>query len=353
MTNRNEARDFEVGGAQPALGPEALGLVLSKINGWIDRHLDAGGSWKEGGDLSAYFAPILFCLQVGRRQDARRMLAHVEKNLADPEEVLRQAAYRDGMVSYVPSWVLFGAYDAECYDLAARLAGFVESFQAPGGGFFGSRDERDARAGQIDFDATTMSVIGLGRSGRADSAGRGAEFLLKLLAAQPDPERVILTEWQEGKGLVPVESVRNPVSVVDHGQTSQKYFKVGLIVTALAHAYGATGERRFLDAAIATYDQSVSRASQLWDNTAAHKMCWASTTLFAVTGEPRFAQHSWRYASHLVTNQNDDGTFHYPEIWPEFPPQRWEMIPNMMCQFGLWLARTAQTPNPASAALLS
>jgi hypothetical protein len=79
-------------------------------------------------------------------------------------------------------------------------------------------------------------------------------------------------------------------------------------------------------------------------------MCWASTTLHNVTAEPRFAEHSWRYAAHLVTNQHEDGTFHYPESWPVFPPDRWEMIPNMMCQFGLWLARTAEIPPVANAA---
>ena len=69
-------------------------------------------------------------------------------------------------------------------------------------------------------------------------------------------------------------------------------------------------------------------------------MCWAATVLYAICGEGAYLDHAWRFANHLVSVQQSDWTFHYPELWPKFPPERWDIVPNAGRQFALWIART-------------
>ncbi|MDP7741714.1 MAG: hypothetical protein QGF67_09755, partial [Lentisphaeria bacterium] len=77
-----------------------------------------------------------------------------------------------------------------------------------------------------------------------------------------------------------------------------------------------------------------------WTNTFSHKMCWAATTLHAVTGEAGYLEHACRFADHIVGLQQPDDAFTYPEIWPSYPPEPWESLANIGPQFALWIVRT-------------
>lgn len=77
-------------------------------------------------------------------------------------------------------------------------------------------------------------------------------------------------------------------------------------------------------------------------------MCWAATCLYSVTGQSGTLEDACRCADHLVSLQQADGTFAYPEIWPTFPPALWERLPNVGAQFALWIARTLALLRDAS-----
>jgi len=121
------------------------------------------------------------------------------------------------------------------------------------------------------------------------------------------------------------------------------YYKVGLIVEALVHVHGATGDSNYLDAAVTLYNDTITRATDLWTNTFSHKTSWAATTLHAVTGEVDYLNHACRFADYIVGLQQPDAAFTYPELWPSYPPEHWEGVANICPQFALWITRTLQT----------
>jgi hypothetical protein len=242
------------------------------------------------------------------------------------------------MRTYMPSWVAWAAHEAEYFDLSRRLLEGIATYQdRRSGGFFAGRDQRDKLAGPIDFDSTTMSIIAMARAGRVEAAQRGADFLLNLWATQPARDDRFQTAWAEPDGLQGVEA--GEMTVLRWSQPKQGYYKVGLFTQALMNAYGATGRQAYRDAALTVYDHTVAQAADLWTNTISHKMCWAAVTLYHTTGNDDYLDHACRFADQIISTQVADGCYTYPELWPAYPPPQWAMIPNLGCQFALWIVR--------------
>ena len=314
---------------------------LARFDQWVNEHRQPDGSWCRPSSADGYFSSIHYANYIGRRDQALAMLRYVASRFLEADGTLKQGPERDGMVIYVPSWLAWGAFEADAFQLSTQLLDYVVSFQSPGcGGFFaGAPGRRDLR-GPIGFDSTTIATIATARTGRTAASVKAADFLVKLVHAQPAPDEKLYTAWAEPEGLLTEEHQPAETSILRWSEPGQYYYKVGLFTVALAHVYGATGKREYLDVAVELYRRTVTRAADLWTNTLGHKMCWAATYLHAITGQPEYLQHACRLADHLVAMQYHDGSFTYPELFPTFPPEQWDILPNLGSQFALWIART-------------
>jgi hypothetical protein len=172
-----------------------------------------------------------------------------------------------------------------------------------------------------------MATLAFARSGRTESCAKAADYLVGLLEAQPHFDRCMYTEGEDSSG----------VQILQWNQSRQAYYKVGLFVVALVDSYGVTGSQTYLETATAVYRHCTERAVDLWTCMMSHKMVWAASMLHAVTGESHYAEDACRLADHIATLQNPDGSFHYPEVWTQFPPDPWDLVPNLLFQAGLWL----------------
>ena len=314
--------------------------AVSRFNKWMTSDLQPDGSWTEATSADAYFAAVPYANYTGRPDLAAAMLRHIERAYVDEQGQLIQQPNRDRMMTYPPAWLVSGAFDAGMFELGTKMIDYVLSFQCPGcGGFFAGVAEREAGEGPIDFDGTGISIIAAARAGRVEAAVKGADFLMKLCEAQPDPDDCFYTAWSHPEGLLTSGKDLPETTILRWAEATQHYYKTGILTVALAHAYSATGNQAYLDAAVTAHRRAVERATDLWTNTIAHKMCWSGTMLHAVTGEQSYLEEACRFADHLVTLQQPDGAFAYPEFWPTYPPPQWNSLPNIGAQFALWIAR--------------
>ena len=314
--------------------------TVDRFNQWMVRHLEPAGRWPQASSATAYFSSVAYANYIGRRDVSTSMLRHVQEQYVDEQGRLRQEPERDRMITYVPAWYVPGAFDAEMFDLGTKILDEVLSFQCPRcGGFFAGALEREAGRGLIDLDSTGISIIAAARAGRVEAAVKGADFLLRLCAAQPRQEECFYTVWSEPEGLLTKGEHAPESSVLRWAQPGQYFWKVGLFTATMAHTYGVTGNGAYLDAGVALHRRAVEQSPDLWTNTFSHKMCWSAAMLHHLTGDPSYLDEACRFADHLVTLQQPDGAFHYPELWPAFPPPRWESLPNVGAQFALWIAR--------------
>jgi hypothetical protein len=267
-------------------------------------------------------------------------MRYVEENFMGPDGTLQQGPNRDGMLPYMPAWLAWGASLTEDFRLASSLLDQILTFRSPSGGFFGSEYGRKTGKGPIDFDSTTMSTIALAQCGRLGECARSADFLMRLYEEQPEIGTCLCTAWSEPEGLGIVGDEVPPTAILHWSEPSQHYYKIGLFTLALEYAYGATGDARYLDCGVEVYGRTVASAADLFTNTLSHKMCWAATLLHSITRQSKYLEHACRFSDHLVSIQQDDGAFTYPELWPSYPPTPWDLVPNAGGQFGLWIART-------------
>ena len=315
---------------------------VARFSKWVEDSLsEKGGGWKTRTSAEGYFSLAVYANQIGRSDWTQRILRYVLNRFMSRDGELQQGPKRDRMITYIPAWLAWAAADAEAYELSAGILENISSYQDPrSGGFFAGKKERDNQKGLIEFDGTTMSTIALAGTGRVEQSVRGADYLINMCQVQPEPVKRFFTGWVEPDGLLTQPEETDLKTVLDWAEPRQHYYKAGLLVVALAQVYGATGCRKYLDTAVEIYRTVISRASDLWTNTISHKMCWAATTLFHITRNADYLEHACRFADHLVGVQQPDGAFTYPEAWPSYPPELWELIPNAGAQFALWIFRT-------------
>jgi hypothetical protein len=317
---------------------EAFSASVEHFGAWVESNREPGGGWRSDSSVSGYFSVIALANHLGRRDWAQLFLHFVEKTFVK-DGALFQLPNRDSMMGYVPSWLAWEASAAGCFRLSNTLADYVLSFAgSKSGGVFASAAGRDSGRGDFCFDSTTMAALCFAATGRSAAAERVGDFLVRLLEEQPEPDKCFRTQWREPDGIVAEDAPST--TVLQWDQPKQHYYKTGLYVMATLHAYGATGRQRYLDAALTVYRRTVELAVDLWTNTFSHKMIWAAASLHALTGERHYIEDACRGADHILSLQEPDGTFQYPEACPDFPPELWEFLPNVGGQFALWLALT-------------
>jgi len=317
---------------------QAYAASLARFDRWVEEHLQSDGRWRQPASADGYFSLVPYANAIGRSEWALAALRHVQRTFIDSDGSLSQESNRDAMVPYVPAWIAWGAWQSEVLGLSASLLDQVCSYQCPHtGGFFGSTEGRETGAGWIDFDSTTIGTIVLARCGRVEASVRAADFLLRLYESQEELDHGFCTSWRAPGGLT--SAGIPPTATLSWAEPKQHYYRAGLFVLALTYVHGATADPQYRDCAIALYDRVVTHAADLWTNTLSHKMCWAATLLYSATGQAHYLGQACRFADHLVTLQQANGAFGYPELWPQFPPDPWDKIPNIGPQFALWIAR--------------
>ena len=318
---------------------DAYGEMIDRACAMISEQLGADGAWTTPCSSGGYFSLVPLANQLGRYDWSHAVLRYVQGEFVDADGALAQPAKRAAMMAYVPSWFVWGAAEAGWYGLSNTLVEHVASFQSKtGGGLFAGVEEASQQRGAYSYDATTIGAVAFACAGRTDACLRVADFLLRLREVQPEPEVCFYTDWHESDGLVTTDCA--PLSALRWAEPKQGYWKMGLFVLAQVAAYRVSGESRYLEAAVGAYRLCTDRAVDLWTNTLSHKMCWAGTRLYAITGERPYLEDACRYADHLVTLQQPDGGVAYPEFWDGYPPDPWESVPNFGCQAVLWVAQT-------------
>lgn len=223
---------------------------------------------------------------------------------------------------YPNGWIIVGLRKLGIYGAASQGVDFVRRFQSPQlGGFFSGFD---VSSGQVDrryLDSSSTSSAGLAllACGLVEEAVPAGDFLLRLLDAQPEPERNLYTSWDAQAGLV--------TDVWGKGEKSLPWGRVQFCLSSeadplkeltwlagksmkfLAKLYDQTSERKYLDGAVRLFDFFHRLDEGRWENTGSCKIMWASAELYRHTGEPRFAETAARIFDVLCQTQTSEGVW--------------------------------------------
>ena len=166
----------------------------------------------------------------------------------------------------------------------------------------------------------------------------------KLIAENPDLNHSFYPIWDTERGLrtddeAPVAP--NMPLVLRRDAPDQHHFVTGFMLSFLTDLYRATGERKYLDGALAMYEFAAGGTDALYHHTASHTFGWGCASLYRETGDARHLESACRVADFLVDEAQDpDGSMvHYSfvdssENWPYSPRL------NITAQFTLWIQKT-------------
>ncbi|GAB4538418.1 MAG: hypothetical protein Kow0063_26170 [Anaerolineae bacterium] len=223
---------------------------------------------------------------------------------------------------YPNGWIIVGLRKLGVYGAARRGIDFVRRFQSPQlGGFFSGFD---ASSGQVDrryLDSSSTSSAGLAllACGLVEEAIPAGDFLLRLLKAQPEPERNFYTTWDAEAGLVTDvwgqagqrlawPRVQFCLST-EADPLKELTWLAGKAMKFLAKLYDQTSDRKYLDGAVSLFDFFHRLDEGRWENTGSCKIMWASAELYRHTGDRRFAETAEHIFDVLCQTQTPEGVW--------------------------------------------
>jgi hypothetical protein len=268
-------------------------------------------------DLASHYkAPYLYSV-VGDPVRARKYADLIRSRYLQPDGDFRTRPDAKGWdhlpcspanrYIYPNGWLIAGFQKMGAYGLAQKGLAFIRRFQSQRLGGFCSRFHIASGAVIPDFlDSSSTSSGGLAllACGQVDEAVRAGDFILRLLDAQPQPERFYFSSWEDGKGLMTdvfgeedQNALRGRKQFCLSAEADPRYELVWLIgkpMKFLAKLYDATGDRRYLDGAGALFDFFHRLPEGRWNNYANCKIMWGGAELYRHTGDPRYYQTAVR-----------------------------------------------------------
>jgi len=228
---------------------------------------------------------------------------------------------------YPNGWIIVGLRKVGAYGPASRAIEFVRRFQSTElGGFF---SRFDVASGHIDthfLDSTSTASAGLAllACGLVEEAARAGDFLLRLLEAQPEPDRHLYTSWEVGAGLMTdvwraadarvIGGRKQFCLTTEADPLGELTWLAGKALKFLAKLYDRTSERKYLDGAAALFDFFSRLDEERMQNTGSCKVMWGAAELYRHTREPRYEQAADVIFDALCQSQNADD-FWVHTVW--------------------------------------
>jgi hypothetical protein len=290
--------------------------TLTGFARWLANLQRPDGSLEIGSRTCPAYIPLpVYAHAVGDAPLLMRSLAYIERRCCEDAEAFLHPA-NPNLIPYRAAWMILGAHlSGEHLSLSRFLEHWMLRFaHRETSGLFGTEQARAVGVGDLCFDSTTIACSALCASGNVAEAERVGAFLRRLVDAQPEPDRRFLCTWNTQRGglLTEFDAAQARVHAIEWAQPKQYLYKIGLLVRAFAMLHARTGDARHLEIAERFQRTAVERSPEVGSNTLAHKLAWSGWTLAVLTRKPEYAQDVCHVADHLMTLQQPDGGFHYP-----------------------------------------
>ena len=211
--------------------------------------------------------------------------------------------------AYFNAWVILGAHRLGQLDISRKGVDFLSGFHdEQTGGFYSSRDEREAGTKQ---DLMVVSMCGLAClcAGRLEIACRVGAWLRTLMEAQPEFPQRLYTVYSRTHGLhtVPEPGQELRYVVVADARQDQAFFNPGIAAALLCRLFQATRNKEWLELAMTYMGFAEIASDELFHLIRAGKVGWAASLLFSLTGEEKYREMAIRIGNNLAALQSEQG----------------------------------------------
>ncbi len=323
--------------------------ATEKAGAWLANAQQPDGSYGPGVETLGDLETAGICLQLtGHTEHAWRLLRHICKtylradgSFDQPQDEMTLAEW-----TYAPAWTTISAHLNGFFDLSYPAMDAILRFQDPKtGGLFGHPRAQAQGEGVIIPSVTANGGLAAITTGRIAEARRIGDYILALLAAQPDFEHCFYPFYDTRYGLITntaPELGPDYFGTFERSAPAQHYWLPGLLMAFLAELYLATGEQKYLDGAIAFFQFGQGCHDDLFSNTLNHQYLWGCARLYHASGNPHCLETAMRIADFLARIQEPDGTWWHSGFIPIREQQTPIGTVDVTSQFCIWLVKLLQ-----------
>ena len=257
---------------------------------WLEAQQRSDGAIAPEEGVGAIYKGGAALAAAGRLNAAWRLMDDtVRRFQTEPGEFHRDNENeRDRMASlYRTCWILLGALRMGRFDVASPGAlDHVYAFQdEKTGGFFATLDP--AAQTQLSALHTTMAGWLCLYTARLDRARRAGDWVLDLLARQPDwPKRFYFKmDPKTGECITEYPENASILAFTDTKREKQFFFFSGMLMGYLSDLYRATGDSRYIDGAVEMFAFEQGMNPRGFRYPSKCKVGWGAALLYSVTGE--------------------------------------------------------------------
>jgi len=290
--------------------------ALRKGLTWILRHRNRDGSFGDTSERKTTFFKVPIALfDNGYTVEALAYMRWLQRATFTPEGDFDdpRPGYHAAHWPYRNLWFIRAAHFLELHDIAYPAMDYVRRFRDPETG--GIRAvapyaERDADPRQ-DLILTAFGGLDLLTMGYRAEAEAAGEWVCRLVEAQPALEQRLYLMWRPGSGVVgEVPQGHDQLWYwLDRRELNQDYYNLGVALTFLSHLYRLTGNRRFLNGAMAYYRFFASCREDRLRSLSSGKVMYGLTLLYLATGDQQYLDEGEVAADYIVEIQDEDGAW--------------------------------------------
>lgn len=321
---------------------------------WLCQKMSSDGSFGEDAkDIAFYYKTLLALALAGRLVEASRCIGWIRNNLVMDNGAIvdKDSPWITDWRPYPAAWIIWGAKAMERADIVALVGEYLLAYHDPKwGGFFNSRQSRDAGSGIEEIVQSTMggmACIDLGNLAIAEGVG---ELLGKILDSQPDIQSGLYVRVDSVGGLItelePIKIAGSDGSYggkdirqyfVNASEEKQYYFSAGLPIAFLVRLFWLTQNKKYLETANGYYNFTTHCAADVRRCTTSGKLGYGLGLLYQVSGQDRHREEACEVADYLLEIQQNDGSWYTPMAYSSPEEQPLGEKVDITAEFVVWL----------------
>lgn len=297
---------------------EKIKQSANKALAFFEKKLEENGSYGSAiTDLSCYYKSPMMFISAGKPEVSEKVLSYIASKFMAENGDFRTSENLKSIKpeyveywSYINGWILRAANELKISRVSQPVQTYLKSYAVgKEGGFFTNNTINSTDVTDI-LTTAHHGLINL-EVGNLDVAIAAGNYLCNAINQQPDIQKGFYLRFNtKGAPIVEFSKENTPFYFISREQPNQLHFMIGYPSAYLAMLYKKTDNKKFLEAAQGYLNFSLSCEKSVYECNFSHKLAWAASILYEITGDSKYLLIIEKIANHFMSTQSSSGVWY-------------------------------------------
>lgn len=292
---------------------EKLSESANQAVAFLESKLQKDGSYgNDAKDLACYFKSPMMFLAANKPQAATSILTHIKTAFMTKDgdfttnetQKSINGAYAE-FWSYTNGWIVRAANQLDITEISQPGCKYLDQYNlGEKAGFL----TNNVRGQTVVTDVLTVAHHGLINLeiGNLDVAISAGDFLCEAINKQPNLKNGFNLRFdKQGNLITEFPKEQAPFYFISASKPNQLHFMIGYPSAYLAILYKKTKNEKYLNAAKAYLDFSLSCDKSIYECDFSHKIAWAASFIYECTGDGRYLTVIDKISDYFIAKQKN------------------------------------------------